>query len=156
MRSLLSQVLRQFHDGAIGLGKLLEDLVKAKRRGGATRSSAKKLAEFATRAARLSTWQPLVVVDALDECEDVETLLKALVVLGEHARLFVTSRPLQVIKDGISGLPFISMDDMEEELSADIELHVTRELDARRRLRKLDVGFKSQIRSDLCRKADGM
>lgn len=70
----------------------------------------------------------------------------------------MTSWPLQIIVDDFSGLPVISMDDMADNLSADIELRVTRELDACRRLRHLDSGLKSETRSimTLCDKTDGM
>ncbi|KAF8133986.1 ankyrin repeat-containing domain protein [Boletus edulis] len=76
--------------------------------------------------------------------------------IKDYVRLFVASRPLHIIVDLLSDLPFVSMEDMADELSADIELHVTRELDARPRLRDLDSGFKMEIRSVLCDKADGM
>ena len=84
-------------------------------------------------------------------------LLRALMVIKSHVRLFVTSRPLHVsIMRDLSGLPFISMDNMEGELLTDIRLHVTRELDARHRLRDLDAVFKAEICSVLCAKACGM
>lgn len=156
MRSVLSQLLRHCHNGAVDPGNLLADLVKSKDRGGATRNSAKQLARFVSDTASLWGQKPLVVIDALDECKDVRELLQALNVLKGHVRLFVTSRPLQVIRDGLSGLPFVSMDEMVDKVSADIELHITRELDARRRLRDLDAGFKTEIRFVLSRKADGM
>ena len=100
--------------------------------------------------------KPLVVVDALDECKSYETLLEGLNILKGYVQLFMTSRPLSVIKDSLSGVPLVSMDDMAENLSADIALHVTRELDARRRLRVLGPEIKMEIRSVLCYKADGM
>lgn len=83
--------------------------------------------------AALPREKPLVIIDALDECKDVRPLLRALMVIKTHVRLFVTSRPLNVIIRDLSGPVVISMDDMEGKLSADIQLHVTRELDARHR-----------------------
>lgn len=41
-------------------------------------------------------------------------------------RLFVTSRPLQVIKDGFLRLSSNDMDTRKYEVSADIRLHVVR------------------------------
>ena len=149
-------MLCQLRDHAIDPGSLFDDLVDAKKRGGATRNNTKELAGFASRTARLFMKKPLVVVDALDECKDIETLLEGLNTLKEYVQLFMTSRPLPVIKDGLSGVPLVSMDDMTEKLSADIALHVTRELDARRRLRALGPELKMEIRSVLCHKADGM
>ena len=156
MRSIFSQLLHRLREGAVDPGALIDDLVDAKKRGGATRNNTKELAGFVSRTAKLFMEKPLVVVDALDECKDVETLLQGLNVIKGHVQLFMTSRPLPVIKDGLTGVPFLSMDDVAENLSADIALHVTRELDARRRLRVLDPVIKMEIRSVLCQKADRM
>ena len=156
MRSILAQLLRQLRARSVDLGSALDDLMKAKEWGGGTLSNAKELAGFASRVARLLSQKPLVVVDALDECNDVRKLIQALIVIRGHVRLFVTSRPLHIIVDDLSDVPFVSMDDMAGKLSRDIELHVTRELDARQRLRDLDSGFKTEIRTVLCGKADGM
>ena len=154
--SILSQLLRQLRENGVDPGSLIDDLVDAKKRGGAMRNNTKGLAEIASRTARLFMKKPLVVVDALDECKGLETLLEGLNILRGYVQLFMTSRPLPVIKDGLSGIPLVSMDVMAEKLSADIALHVTRELDARRRLRVLGPEIKMEIRSVLCCKADGM
>ena len=156
MRSILAQLLRQLRARSVDLGSVFDDLMKAKEWGGGTLSNAKELAGFASRAARLLSQKPLVVVDALDECNDVRKLIQALMVIRGDVRLFVTSRPWHIIVDDLSDIPFVSMDDLADKLSADIALHVTRELDARQRLRDLDSGFKTEIRSVLCDKADGM
>ena len=156
LRSILSQLLRQLHESDVDPGSLIDDLIGVKKRRGATRNNTKELAGFVSRTARLFIKKPLVAVDALDECRDVETLLAGLDALKGCVRLFMTSRPLQVIKDSLSGIPLVSMDDMVEEVSADIALHVTRELDARRRLRVLGTEIKTKIRSVLCDKANGM
>ncbi|KAF8415255.1 hypothetical protein L210DRAFT_817912, partial [Boletus edulis BED1] len=156
MRSILSQLLRQFHGRSVVLGNVLDDLMKAKEWGGGTLSNAKELAGFASRAASLLSRKPLVIVDALDECTEIRKLIQALMVIRDYVRLFAASRPLHIIVDELSDLPFVSMDDMADKVSADIELHVIRELDAFQRLRDLDPGFKMEIRSVLCDKADGM
>ena len=156
MRSILSQLLRQLRGHSADLGNVLDGLIKAKEWGGGILRNAKELAEFASHAARLSSQKPLVVVDALDECKDVRKLIQALMVIRGHVRLFVTSRPWHIIVKDLQDVPLVSMDDMADKLSADIALHVTRELDARHRLRDLDSGFKTEIHSVLCNKADGM
>jgi predicted RecB family endonuclease len=156
MRSILSQLLRQLRGRSVDIGNVLDGLIKAKEWGGGTLSNAKELAGFASRAAKLLTRKPLVVVDALDECKDVRKLIQALMVMRGHVRLFVTSRPLHVIAKDLKDVPFVSMEDMADKLSEDIALHVTRELDARHRLRDLDCVFKTEIHSVLCDKADGM
>ena len=158
LRSILSQLLHQLHESDVDPGSLINDLIDAKKRGGATRDNTKELAEFTSRTARLFIKKPLVVVDALDECRDVETLLRGLNALKGSVQLFMTGRPLQVIKDCLSGVPLVSMDDsdMAKELSADIALHVTQELDSRRRLRVLEAEIKTEICSILCAEANGM
>ncbi|KAF8135794.1 hypothetical protein EV363DRAFT_1551923, partial [Boletus edulis] len=156
LRSILSQLLRQLRGHPVDLGIVLGALAEAKEWGGSTLSNAKELADFVSRAARLLTKKPLVIVDALDECKDVQKLIQALKTIRDHVRLFIASRPLRVIMDELSDLPFVSMEDMADELSTDIELHVTRELDVRRRLRDLESVLKMEIRTVLCDKADGM
>lgn len=88
----------------------------------------------------------------------MQRLLDALIELtkGDGVRLFMTSRPLLVIMNGFSDVPSISMDTMKYAVSADIMLHVTRELDSHRRLRVLDADLKNEIYTKLYKKADGM
>ncbi|KAI9462203.1 ankyrin repeat-containing domain protein [Boletus coccyginus] len=155
-RSTSSAELLQLRGDSVDLGNLFDDLVRAKKRGGGTLNNAKELAEYAARAAGLLSRRPVVVVDALDECKDVQKLLQALMVIRGRVRLFVTSQPLQVIMDGLLDVPCVSMEDMTDTLSADIELHVTEELNAHFLLKDLDSGFKTEICSVLCDKADGM
>ena len=157
MRSLLSQLLRHVRDENIDPGELVDDLVREKNGDTPILKNVKHLATFLSRTAKQSRRQPLVVVDALDECKDIEKLLDGLLILIKgNMRLFVTSRPLQIIKDSLRGVMSISMDKMSNEMSMDIALHVTRELDSRRRLRDLDLCFKMDIHSVLCDRADGM
>jgi hypothetical protein len=135
LRSLLSQLLQRFHRHAIHPGDLIDELIEERDGGASTISNIVLLARYISRAATLFNRQPLLVVDALDECIDVESLLSALMELQRGSiRLFVTSRPLQIIKDSFSGLRSIDMDMMKYEVSTDIKLHVTRELDSHRRL----------------------
>ena len=48
------------------------------------------------------------------------------------------------------------MDMMKYEVSTDIKLHVTRELDSHRRLRIVDASLKDEMSSVLCDKAEGI
>ena len=157
MRSLLSQLLRRFHRHAVYPGDLIDELIEKRDGGASTMSNVILLARYISRVAKQFNLQPLLVVDALDECIDVEDLLGALAELRKGGiRLFVTSRSLQIIKDSFSGLRSIDMDMMKYEVSTDIKLHVTRELDSDRRLRIVDPGLKAEMSSALCDKADGM
>ena len=115
------------------------------------------LACYISRAAKQFNPQPLIIVDSLDECTDVQGLLNALAELQKGGiQLFVTSWPLQIIKDSFSGLQSINMDIMKYEVLTDIKLHVTRVLDSHRRLRIMDASLKNEMYSVLCKKADGM
>ena len=155
MRSLLSQLLQQFNSHIADPGDLIDEL--AKRKCKAMSASATNVARYVSRTAKHFNRQPFLVLDALDECNDIEELLGALMELNKGGiRLFVTSRPLQVIKDGFSDLPSIDMDTTKYEVSVDIRLHVKRELDSHRRLRIMDASLKKEIYSVLCEKADGM
>ena len=156
--SILSQLLRKLRNGTgRGLIKLVDDIVNGQTEGSLVLKHAGSMAPFVSRAARQFSRQPFVILDALDECQDVESLIHALRELTNGGvRLFVTSRPLQIIRDKFHDLPSISMNRMAKEVSADIRLHVTREIDGERRLRILEEKLKTEILITLQTKADGM
>ena len=156
MRSLLAQLTEHLCIVMTDPEALLDELLKGIDSRVDPFYSVKGLAHYLSRVAGLCPRKPLVVVDALDECREMETLLDGLIMCSGDVRMFVTSRPLQNIIQMLSHLPCISMDKMANELSADILLHVKRELDSRNRLRTFDRGLKEDIRSQLCAKADGM
>ena len=158
MCSILSQLLRKLRNGTgRGLIKLVDDIVNGQTEGSLVLKHAGSMAPFVSRAARQFSRQPFIILDALDECQDVESLLHAIRELTNGGiRLLVTSRPLQIIRDKFHDLPFISMDRMAKEVSADIRLHVTREIDRDRRLRILEEKLKTEILITLQTKADGM
>ena len=156
MRSLLSQLLQCSLHHTDESKDLIDDLVEAGEKG-ALVNDVMMLARYISRAARQVSQQPLIVIDALDECKDIEEFIDALVELTDGGiQLFVTSRPLQVIKESLSGLPSISMDTMKFEVQDDISWHVGTEVDSHRRLRIIEAGLKDEICSVLCNKADGM
>lgn len=157
MRSLLSQLLQKFRRFAVDPGDLIGELIEERDGGAPTIDHFMLLSRHVSRAAKQFSHQPFLVIDALDECKDVELLLGALVELQKGGiRIFVTSRPLQVIREIFSGLPSISMDVMQHAVSTDIRLHARRELDSHRRLRILDSNLKNEIYFTLCNKAGGM
>ncbi|KAH0832912.1 hypothetical protein J3R83DRAFT_11877 [Lanmaoa asiatica] len=154
IRSLLYQLLDRYRRGKVKLGALqvVDELVEEKRRGDTTLRDITCLSSLVSRAAGQFCQQPLIVIDALDECKDVDRLcLLALKTMG--LRLFVSSRPIQVIKYRFGGLPYISVDKMAEAVSADIELRVDREIDSHPRLCLLDLELKKKVRSTLCPKS---
>lgn len=155
IRCLLSQLLQQFHQ-MVHPGDLIEELIK-EMEGTSTTRNVLLLGRHVSRVAKQFLQQPFLVIDALDECKDIDLLLNALVELRKGGtRILVTSRPIQVIKDVFSGLPSISMDAMQDTVSADIELHARRELDSHPRLRNVDTELKDEIYSILPKRADGM
>lgn len=157
MRSLLSQLLQQSRRHAVDLGHLIDQLVEERDEGALTTSSAMLLAGYLIRAASQFPRPPILVIEALDECKDITVLLNVLVESRKGGvRLFLTSRPLQIIKEEPSSFPLIDMETVNYLILADIRLHVTKELDSRRRLRVLDEDWKDEIYSALCNKAGGM
>ena len=157
MRSLLSQLLQQSRRHAVDLGHLIDQLVEERDEGALTTSSAMLLAGYLIRTASQFSRPPILVIDALDECKDITVLLNVLVESRKGGvRLFLTSRPLQIIKEELSSFPLIDMETVNYLILADIRLHVTKELDSRRRLRVLDEDWKDEIYSALCNKAGGM
>ncbi|KAH0831121.1 hypothetical protein J3R83DRAFT_13687 [Lanmaoa asiatica] len=157
MRSLLSQLLRQFRRHAADPGDLIDQLVEERDEGGSTVSNVTFLAHHISRAAEQFQEAPFLVIDTPDECEDVEELLGGLVKLQEGGiRLLAVSRPLQNTKEKLSGIPLIDMEAMGYRISADIRLHVTRGLDSHRRLRIVDTSLKEEIYFALCKKAGGI
>ncbi|KAF8557484.1 ankyrin [Imleria badia] len=157
MRSLLSQLLQRFRRYPVDAGDLIEDLIEEMDAGVSTISNAILLSRYVSRVAKQFNRRPFFVIDALDECTDVQGLLNALAELRKGGmRLFATSRPLQIIKVGLSGLTSIDMDMMKHEVSSDINLHVKRVLDSHRRLRIMDTSLKNEMFYVLCEKADAM
>lgn len=157
LRSLLSQLLHQFRRHMVDPGDLIDELIEERDEGASTISNVMVLARHVSRVAKQFPQRPSLVIDALDECKDVEVLLDALVELHKDGiRLFVISRPLQIIKDSFLSLPSIDMETMHYQVLADIKLHVTKELDSHRRLRIVDARLKDEIHSTLCKRAGGM
>ncbi|KAI9573047.1 ankyrin repeat-containing domain protein [Boletus coccyginus] len=156
MRSILAQLMARLSIATLDSGDLLDDLLKESDSYPERFYSIKGLSHYLSKVARLCPRTPVVVIDALDECKEIESLLDGLIMSTGDLRIFATSRPLQNITSILSPFPCISMGKMANELSADIKLHVTRELGSRRRLRTFNEKLKEEIRSKLCAKADGM
>ena len=157
--SLLYQLLDQYRHGKLKSGalKVIHELVDETHKGDAILKNILRLSSLLSCVIAQFRRQPLIVIDALDECKDVDRLLHALLPFKTSGvRLLVSSRPIQAIKHRLSGLPFMSMDVMAEAVLADIELHVNREVDSHRRLALLHPTLKRELCFTLCQKADGM
>ena len=156
MRSLLSQLLRQFYDVGIGPGDLPDKILEEKSEGTLSLNDLDKLCDLISHAASYFRYEPIIVIDALDECVDIEALLRALVTLSQaDVRVLVTSRPHQNIMDHFRGLESLSFENMANEMAADIALHVRREVDSHNRLRSTDPEMKNEIHMKLSERAEG-
>ena len=156
MRSLLSQLFRHFCDRGSGPGDLPNKILEQKSEGTLSLYDLDKLCDLVSRAASYFRYEPIVVIDALDECTDIEALLRALVALKQgDVRLLVTSRPREDMMHHFAGLASLSFDKVAKELAADIALHVRREVDSHNGLRSADLDIKNEILAKLNEKAEG-
>lgn len=155
MRSLLAQLTEHLCAVMTNPEWLLDELLNAAGSRVALYST-KRVSRYISKVAILCPRIPHIVVDGLDECKDVENLLDGLLMCGCYVKTFVTTRPLRNITQMLSNFQCISMVKVANELSADILLHVTRELDSRSRLRSFNDRVRREIRSKICAKADGM
>ena len=156
MRSLLSQLLRHIRDHGVDPGDFPEKILKQKSEGTLSLDDLGKLCDLVSRAASFFRYEPMVVIDALDECADIEALLPPLVTLSQNnVRLLVTSRPDQTIVNHFAGLQSLSFEDVTKEIAADIALHIRRELDSHNRLRSPIQAMKNEIRAKLIERAEG-
>ncbi|KIJ11862.1 hypothetical protein PAXINDRAFT_171593, partial [Paxillus involutus ATCC 200175] len=157
MRSLLTQLLHLADIDSVDCRDAVPELVKRKAEGTEPPSDIKLLTRLVRQAAQKLHPRPLVIIDALDECKDVEKLLNAVKELNDgHMRLFVTSRPERIIREMLSDFPSISLQQMSDAVLADMERHITTELDSRQWLKILEPKLKKEILSALLARADGM
>ncbi|KAF8552318.1 hypothetical protein OG21DRAFT_151137 [Imleria badia] len=145
MRSVVAQLVASLCAVMVDPEDLLDDLLKDTNNRAELFYNVKGLSRYLSKIAKLCPRKPLIVIDALDECREVETLLDGLIITGGDVRTFVTSRPHQNIVSMLSHFPSISMDRMANELSSDILLHVTNELDSCCRLRTFGDSLKVSL-----------
>lgn len=157
MRSVLSQLFCHLRDHGVDPGDLLNKILEQKSKGALSLNDLDVLCDLVSRVADcFSRYEPIIVIDALDECADIEPLLRALVTLNRgDVRLLVTSRPDQIITDRFSGLQSLSLENVAKELAGDIALHVRFEVDSHNWLRFADTEMKEEIYTKLNEKVDG-
>lgn len=97
---------------------------------------------------------PILVVDALDECDDVVKLLPHLVTVCDRVdvRMLVTSRDYINIREHLSNTPTISLAHIVESLKADIRDYVISSL----KNTKMDNETRTMVIKALTEKANGM
>jgi hypothetical protein len=154
LRSLLIQLLRQAHDQWI---EEFTDLLRRKSEGAKPPADTDVLCDLICRSLKFLR-HPVAIIDALDECKLVETFLSRLLCAANEGamRLLIISRTEQTISGVLSDLPSLSLSDYAPLINNDMELHIEKELDARRRLASLTPNLKDEIRRSLLQKADGM
>ncbi|KAG9316017.1 ankyrin repeat-containing domain protein [Chiua virens] len=156
MRSILSQLLHQILDRGRDPEDLPNAIIERKCQGTLMLNDLDHLYKLVSDVVLCFRYEPIIVVDALDECTDVVRLLDVLVRLC-RVRVLVTSRPDPTILDHLRTLPLpsLSFQEVHAELAKDIDLHVRRELDSDTRLRIADLTVKDQMLAELTTKADG-
>lgn len=132
---------------------VVEELVEEKDEGASVMGNAMLLARYISRAAKQFLQQSFTVVNALDECKDVELLLNAgRIEKGQYLTIRDESAP-----SGYQGKALGSPLDLYGcDPICGIELHARRELDSHRRLRILESSLKNEIYSALCEKLEEM
>ena len=156
MRSLLSQLCRHLLDLGVDPGNFPNTILEDKGRGTLSLGDLDKLRGLVSCAADRFVREPILVIDALDECADIEPLLRVLVRLHDdnRVRLLVTSRPHQDVMRHFTKIPSLSFEEMAMELAADIELHVEREI-SHNQLKFASPAMKKGISAKLHEKAEG-
>ncbi|KAF9237451.1 hypothetical protein BU15DRAFT_75996 [Melanogaster broomeanus] len=153
LRSLTTQLL---WNSNIDWLSSFPELVMRNERGTGPPVNITTLSDLLRRAAKLHQ-RPMIVIDALDECEDLPKLLDALVKLDKACRLFVTSRPLHSTNGVLlARLSSISLNDRVDAVCKDMYFHISTELESRDRLKILSHDLRVEIRDALMKKADGM
>ncbi|CAL1703640.1 unnamed protein product [Somion occarium] len=151
IRTLVAQLMRQ------GLTVGVEELTKMKMQSETPPDDIEELYPLLLKAASSSV-DPILVIDALDECRDVEELTCCLLRLNKEAgaRVFVTSRKEQKIYEVFKDLPSISLKHEVRHLQDDIEKLIESELGSRPKLARLPQDLRKEIGSTLLTKSDGM
>lgn len=154
LRSLLVQLLRQAHNE---WNSEFTVLFRRKLDGAGPPTDTDVLCDLICRSLKFIR-QPVAIIDALDECKLVGTFLKRLLFAVNEGvmRLLITSRTEQTISSALSDLPSLSLSDHASLINNDMELHIDKELNARRRLSSLTPDLKDEIRTSLLQQADGM
>ncbi|KAF9235443.1 hypothetical protein BU15DRAFT_64800 [Melanogaster broomeanus] len=156
LRSLAVQFLRNSKLEWLS-SKPFSELVTRKAQGAGPHVDIDTNSDLLRHAARLHQ-RPMIVVDALDECDDLKELLHELVKLDadRHCRVFVTARPLHSINRSFADLPSISLRNRVDAVRKDVYFHINTELQSRDKLKTFSHDLQEEIRVALMDKANGM
>ncbi|KAF9231192.1 hypothetical protein BU15DRAFT_82718 [Melanogaster broomeanus] len=150
IRSLLTQLLRKSHKDWL---PSFHELVRCKSDGETPPVRLEELYRLLLKALQLHD-RPVLVIDALDECNDYVKLTALLAHLHNEGscRVFCTSRPLPDAPKTFTDLPSIDLHDMSVETLCDMKLHIEKEVAKYDKLACL----RDEIVPPLLKKADGM
>ena len=118
------------------------------------------LCNWLLKAAKLHD-RPIVVIDALDECQNrelkdfLEIIIPCIKEDG-HLRILLTSRTEQIIKESLASFPCLSLQYRSDFINADIETYVDKELQSGRKFKSMSADLQMVIKSSLLLKAGGM
>lgn len=136
-----------------------EDLQKAFDEAHATPQSTKPTPKVLQEAITFfgKRYDVILVVDALDECEDTNRLCDILTVIRDQSRsrVFVTSRELPEIQRRLDSFSRLRLDDLGEQMGHDIELYIQNRL-ASERLQRLNPNLRDDILDSLRGQSAGM
>ncbi|KAF9233303.1 hypothetical protein BU15DRAFT_66698 [Melanogaster broomeanus] len=150
IRSLVTQLLVKSNKDWL---PLFNDLVKRKSKREPPPVDLEILYPLLLKALQLHN-RPVLVIDALDECNDYVklTLLLACLHSEGSCRVLTTSRRLPDAPKTFSNLPIIDLDGMSAETQRDMKLHVEKEIAKCKKLAHLH----GKIVPSLLEKANGM
>lgn len=150
------QLLRQRHEGFEAVEMFAKDRTNSQTPL-RTKESLNLFATLATKFSRIT-----IVVDALDECEELEQFIEGLATIldtgGTTVIILVTSRNDFALEQLLSPLTTCRLS-LEKNIGSDIARYVTDEVDSRISSRKLKIRnpqLKDDIVSALIGSANGM
>lgn len=155
-RSFPSQLFCHLRDHGIDPGDLREKIFEGKSEGTLSLDDPDKLRDLLSCAASCFRREPVIVIDALDECIDIEAFLGVLVTLNQaDIWLLVTSQPCPIIMSHLTGLPLLSFESVIKELAVDMALHVRQEVNLHNWLRSTDLEMENEMHARLNEKVEG-
>lgn len=108
----------------------------------------------------LSFSDTFVLIDALDECTEIECLLKCISWLCHSSQakfhIMTSSRSQPTIEEAMTALRFNTVSIQQQSVDADVGLYVTETIAGDKRLRVLDDTIKEQVTDVLIKGSHGM
>jgi hypothetical protein len=140
--------------------KNLEDAFERSKSSTASRSRQTDLHTFSEILISLTSQHRVaILVDALDECERRQDILKLFWYLGKRGgplSIFLGSRDEADIRETLSDFPRMRLEAVSDYLDRDIDCYIDYRLDHDQEFRWLKPSFRQTIRESLSAQAKGM